>query len=337
MIFDEARVAALYLDLGYDSTLRPRSESILAEMRSLVCVEVSDFSGFRAAVMAAANQQKPFEVKNRPLLDAILAAGDDEPAVLRLLNRDPVHSQIPFVEQIPVERSGAIVWVTPIEHPHVQKRASDTPRFEQLIQDLRQLYEDSHPARREHPRLNLLDALARLSRELKRSYCYLPAAMQLVEIRVAAFEAESIEPAALASGETLRRLLSGCEQIQTCCQRRWMRKGQAAELRRQAAELGALYLDHPGLHRRWLTSHILGTLLAPAHVDVRWRPSVSNSLALLRNELQTGSYDPLEIAARIRKLEAKGLYISSLAFPLLQLHIDGEDGSTWKSKKALAP
>ncbi len=52
MIFDEARVAALYLDLGYIRTLRPRSESILAEISSLVGLEVSDFSGFRAAVMA---------------------------------------------------------------------------------------------------------------------------------------------------------------------------------------------------------------------------------------------------------------------------------------------
>lgn len=337
MISNDARVAALYLDLGQDPSLRQRAESILAEMRSLVCVEVSDFLCFRTAVIAAANQEKPFEIKNRALLDAVLFAGNDEQAVMQLLNRDPVHSQIPFVEQIPVERGGATVWVTPIEHPHIQKRASDSPRFERLIQDLVDLYKDSHPARFERPRLNLLDALARLRRELKRDHCYLPAAMQLVEVRVANFQAESIEPAALASAETLRRLLLACDQIQTSCQQRWMNKSLAAALRRQAAELGALYIDNPGLHRPWLTSNILGTLLAPAHMDVRWRPRMSKSVALLRNELQTGSYDPMEISARIRKLEAKGLYISSLAFPLLQLHIDGEDRSIWKSEKALAP
>ena len=336
MISNDARVAELYLDLGHDPSLRQRSESILSEMRSLVCVEIPDFIAFRSAVMAAANQEKPFDVKNRALLDAVLKAGDDEKEVLRILSLDPVHSQIPFVEQIPVERGGAMAWVTPIEHPHIQKRARDTTRFDRLIQDLRKLYQDSHPARREHPRLNLLDAVARLSRELKRHYCYLPSAIQLVEARVAGSEAESIEPAAITSGETLRELLLCCEQIQTQCRQRWMRKSQADALRGHSAELSALYLDHPGLHRRWLTSHILDTLLAPAHMDVRWRPGVSKSVALLRNELQTGSYDPLEMATRVRKLEAKGLYISSLAFPLLQLHIDRKDGSAWNSKKALA-
>ena len=103
MLSNDARVAELYLDLGHDPSLRQRSESILSEMRSLVCVEIPDFIAFRSAVMAAANQEKPFDVKNRALLDAVLKAGDDEKEVLRILSLDPVHSQIPFVEQIPVE------------------------------------------------------------------------------------------------------------------------------------------------------------------------------------------------------------------------------------------
>ena len=331
---DEPNVAALLSDLGHDPSLRERAESILAEMCTLVSAEIPDFSEFRTAVMAAANQTRPFEVKNRDLLDAVVRAGKDEQAVLVLLNFDPVHSQLPFVEQMPMERNGSTVWVTPIEHSHIQKRATDTARFEELIQSLRKLYEEPHPAHREQPRLSILDALQRLKRELKRDKCYLPAAIQLLEARVAIFEAEAIHPEALTCAEALRELLLGCERIQTDCHRWWIDKASKAALRREAAEMSALYLDKPALQRRWLTSQILGTLLAAAHLDVRWRPGVSQLVVLLRNELQTGSYDPLEIAARVRKLETRGLYISSLAFPLLQLHTDSAEAS--KSKKARA-
>jgi hypothetical protein len=344
IVAHNASAAALFSALGRDPGLRRHSESLLSEMKSLVRAEVADFPAFRDSVRAAAGRRnapgKLFEVHNRKLLEALLDAGDDQQAVSELLNRNPVYEQIPFIEQVPLARDGETVWVTPVEHPLIQKRASDPVLFEQKLSALEALYSSPHVARREPPRIRILDAILHLSREGRREKPYLPSALKTLEARIAVFDDESIEGEAIAAAETLSRLLLGCERIQRQCRptrlRIWLSGPDGPSLRQQAAELASSYLAQPLLRQAWLTSQILVTLLAPALWEsVRWPGfGLAKEVGLIRNELRTGSYDASELAARIRHLESKGLYVSSLVFPLLHLHPVPEHGPSGGPKKA---
>lgn len=318
--------AALYYDLGQDPGLRQRSDSLLAQMKSLVRAEVDDFSSFYGCLRVAASRQqaagKMFSIRNRELLDELLAVGEDEPAVLDLLNRNPVYEQIPFMEQIPLKRNGETVWVTPVEHSFIRKGASNPALFEKRLIELASLYSSSHPARSEFPRIRILESIQQLRRDAKRERPYLPATLRTLEGRIASFEKDSIEPAAIAAAEVLSNLLLGCERIQSYSAPRLLRRLDPTNLRNSAAELASLYLAQPCLHQPWLTSHLVATLLAPVLCEsVRWiQFGLNKQVALIRNELRTGSYDAAELTARIRQLESKGLYVSSMIFPLLQLH-----------------
>jgi hypothetical protein len=311
---------ALYAELGEDPTLRQRSESLLAELRSLVRAEVSDFPAFYASVRAAAGRTpiagKAFDIRNGTLLDALLATGDSESAVLELLNRNPVDEQIPFLEQVPLQRNGETIWVTPVEHPLIQKRASDTALFHRKLLELQSLYAVPRAARWDAPRSRILDAIQQLTRELQHARPYLPTALKVLISRVGTFEKESIEPAAIAAAETLTHLLLGCERLQD------EEHSDRPTLRREAAELASSYLAVPRLHQPWLTSHILSALFSPGVWEVvRWPGfGLAKQASLIRNELRNGSYDPTELATRVRHLESKGLYVCSLVFPLLHLH-----------------
>jgi hypothetical protein len=318
--------AALYYDLGKDPGLRQRSDSLLAQMKSLIRAEIDDFRSFHECLQLAAGRQqaagKMFSIRNRELLDELLAAGEDELAVLHLLNRDPVYEQIPFMEHIPLTRNGETVWVTPIEHSFIRKSASNPALFEKQLNELESLYSSPHRARSEFPRIRILESIRHLRREAKRKRPYLPATLRTLEARIASFEKDSVEPGAIAIAEVLSTLLLGCERIQSYSARSLLRRLDPTNLRSNAAELASLYLAEPRLHQPWLTSHVVTTLLAPVLCEsVRWiHFGLAKQIALIRNELRTGSYDSAELTARIRHLESKGLYVSSMVFPLLQLY-----------------
>jgi hypothetical protein len=342
LVADNSSAAALFSALGRDPGLRQHSESLLSEMKSLVRAEVSDFPAFCDSVRAAAGRRnapgKLFDVRNRELFDALLAAGDNERAVVDLLNRNPVHEQVPFIEQVPIARNGETIWLTPVEHPLIQKRTSDPVLFQQKLSKLESLYSFPHPLRRDPPRTRILDAILQLRREIQRENPYLPSALKTLQSRLAVFDKESIEPAAVAAAETLSRLLLGCERIQMQCRQTWLTRRDRASLRQQAAEFASCYLALPVLHQVWLTSHLLVTLLAPALWEsVRWLGfGLAKEVGLIRNELRTGSYDRTELATRVRHLESEGLYVSSLVFPLLHLHQVPERGPSGSPKRAAA-
>ena len=319
-------VADLFAKLGRDPALSERTAKNLAEMKRLVRAEVTDFPAFQIAIRAAAaktaEDSARFEIRDQELLDAALEAGDDESAILGILNRNPVYEQVPFVERVPVLRGGAITWLTPMEHSTIRKRPSDPIRFLQLAQELEGLYMKAHPSRHDGPRVEVLGAIARLKRELNRDKAYIPTAIQALEAKLAAFETESVQPAAQAACAALSGLLLSIEQARVECAGGRIRRGRRKQLRETGASDASRYLAHARLHIPQLTSHILAALLAPAQLEViRWPGwTVMRAARLIRNEIQAGFFDAAEIAERIRKLEAQGLYVTSLLFPLLRLH-----------------
>ena len=202
-----------------------------------------------------------------------------------------------------------------MEHSTIRKRPSDPIRFLQLAQELEGLYMKAHPSRHDGPRVEVLGAIARLKRELNRDKAYIPTAIQALEAKLAAFETESVQPAAQAACAALSGLLLSIEQARVECAGGRIRRGRRKQLRETGASDASRYLAHARLHIPQLTSHILAALLAPAQLEViRW------PARLIRNEIQAGCFDAAEIAERIRKLEAQGLYVTSLLFPLLRLH-----------------
>lgn len=319
-------VRELFARLGYDPALGERTSERLAEIKRLVRAEIIDFQAFRLAVREAALKTAQdsirFEIRDRELLEATVAAGDDEAAVLSILNRNPVYEQVPFVERVPVLRGGAIIWLTPVEHSTIRKRPSDPARFEQLADELENLYITPHPARRDGPRLEVLGAIERLKRELKRDKAYIPTAIQSLEQKLTAFESESVQPAAKASAEALIELLTNLERVRVTCANGRIGKAVKSQLRQTAAREASRYLADAHLQIPRLTNYILADLLTPELLEVvRWpRRSVTRTARLIRTEIDSGFFDAAEIADRIRKLESQGLYVPSLMFPLLRLH-----------------
>jgi hypothetical protein len=316
-------VADLFARLGYDPALQERTAAKVAEMKGLVRAEITDFQAFRAAIEEAAAKTEResirFEIRDRELLDAAIAAGDDEGAVLAILNRNPVYEQVPFVERVPVLRGGSMIWLTPVEHSSIRKRPADPVRFEQLADELENLYRKPHQARRDGLRLEVLGAIERLKRELKRDKAYIPTAIQSMELKLAAFEADSIQPDAKASVDTLMELLASLERVRVECV--GGRTGKA-QLRQAAAGEASRYLADSRLQIPRLTNHILVSLLTPELLEaVQWPGwKAARTARLIRNEIDSGFFDPAEIADRLRKVESQGLYIPSLVFPLLRLH-----------------
>jgi hypothetical protein len=338
----------LYGRIGYFPELEAASTQLLRELKGLVRAEITDFGAFGAALKEACNRLWQGEIGHGmrapagpacpyhdgsaqdALLHAILQAGDNQQAVLTLLNRDPVHETLPFIERLPFFRDGRITWRTPMRHAIIRKRPLDMTRFVQLLSELETLVNASPIRRHEHLCREVLEAIARLRRALDAEDGYIPTSLLTLERKLMACVRHPPSPKGRARLEQLQRLLGELLTIRhryrldgTSC--RSIHRQRFATCKQMLLCEAKSYLESPWMQTPWLTSFILTSLL---ETELAARPEapttdesiLTGGLRLIHEEVASGRYDCHETVRRLRQLEATGLYVHSFIYTLLRHH-----------------
>jgi hypothetical protein len=305
----------LLIGLGYDGPVQATAEGLMKELNSSIRAEVTDFAALQKAVATAMTKREGLPENVSAFLRSLAEAPDHE-SILRLLNADPVHDQVPYIEQVPVLKRGVVTWQSPVQHTLIRKRPADIDQFRRTLTQFETLFFDSHPARSEQARIAVLDAVTRLRREVEREKAYLPTPMQALEARLTDY-AGSIKPKV---GESMRMLFAILDRL--------------VELRNRMEETGigdapavaeqtVRYLSTPRVQTPGLTSYILSLLLDSRITATTRRVSKASlrAMDLIRAEVAGGNYDGEETARRLRQLEPEGFLAPSLVFPLLQLPV----------------
>jgi hypothetical protein len=314
-----ADLARLFHELGFDLEVADRARMLLASLKQAIRAEVDDVPALQAAVAAARSQAKasdmPFATADRELLDAVAAAGTNRAAILDLLCRDPAGVQLPFVERIPMVRNGAVSWRTPVDHVLIRRRPGDRAAFERRLDELDKLFVSRQGPHREPLRQQVLEALDRTRRDAQRENAYIPTSLQFLDRSVEAYLEAGTSAAAPSRFERLKQLLSRLTVAE---------QGAAAGDPVDAMTVTALaneFVSAGWLHVPSLTHRMVALLLAPSYVSVSgWyrRQRNQRMLTLLRQEIAEAHYDTGEVVRRLQQLEARGVFFSSLVYPLLR-------------------
>ena len=111
--------------LGLNSNRDQVVRRLMSELKFSIRAAIADYSTFRSALARAEIRRRSMpDDKSFALLD-LLQDAPDETAALAILNADPIHSQVPFIEQIPVPRNGELTWVSPVDHSLIRRRPDD--------------------------------------------------------------------------------------------------------------------------------------------------------------------------------------------------------------------
>jgi hypothetical protein len=322
---ESPELAGILARYGYAPGNQEKVRRLLESLKSLIRTEVTDFTAFRQALRGAYLREGDiprYEVRNRELLIAAVEAGDNDQAVLAVLNRNPIYEHVPFVERVPVMRRGEIAWLTPVDHACILKRPADPARFASLLSELDTCFCEPHPARSDALRAQVVEAISRLRRELKRERAYFPTGIQFLEARIAAYESESLDPSARAAVEALTRIFECAERVRSESSAPKPMTGRDGKAALKAIrEAVSHYLDNSALWNSWTTNYLAEILLSPAFLEssVRRPRKARETAALVRAEIASGFYDTEEVNRRIRRLEESGLYVSSVVYGLLAM------------------
>ncbi len=317
-------LAGLLARYGYAPAAQENVRRLLDSLKALIRTEVTDFAAFRQALQAASRREGDiprYEVRDRELLAAAIEAGDDDEAVLAVLNRNPIYEHVPFVERVPVMRRGEIAWLTPVDHACIVKRPVDPGKFAGLLDELEGYFRDPHPARNDALRAQVAEGIIRLRRELRRERAYFPTGIRFLEERIAAYEAESLEPAARAALKEFTDILESAEKVRSECGAAPLTEPARQAALRTMREAASRYMTNAGLWNAWTTNYLAEILLSPALLEssVRRSRKARQTAALIRSEIAGGFYDAEEIIRRIRRLEESGLYVSSVLYGLVAM------------------
>ena len=304
--------------LGLDSNRDQAVSRLMSELKFSIRAAIADYSAFRSALAGAEIRRRSMpDDKSFALLD-LLRDAPDETAALAILNADPIHNQVPFIEQIPVPRNGELTWVSPVHHSLIRRRPANTERFKQAVMELESLFSAPHRARFEPPRLAVLDAIVRLRRELERGRSYLPTPILFLETKPEEYRTKSLKRGAAETLEVVLATVGTLAELRNSIST----TNGTQELALQLSALAARYLATPRIQIPWLTSSILGLFLHPALTGAPGkivRPKNMVAMDLIRREIQNGFYDPAETAQRLRRMEALGFHVISLVYSLLRL------------------
>jgi hypothetical protein len=332
---------ALYQKLGYSATVDRLAQEYLDELKSLIQTNIIDFKAFDEALqdvsslVAQANDENgdaPHVItflKAQNLYNEVVAVENDPDQVLRILNRDPVYEHLPFIEQIPVYKDGLLTWRTPIKHTIIRKHPSDPERFNGLLDELDKLFSRSGQHKQNAVRIEVLESIRRLRRDLQRDRAYLPTSIQALEKKVAEYIAYAPSAAILARREQLNLLLQDVIALRLQYHAS-SRESQSLDSEEQTIYRGLIqknvkkYIDARWMHTPWFTTYLLETMI-DSEIDKlpkkNQKPTKTPDglFMFLRNEVASGYYDCLETIRRLRQLENDGIFINSLIYGLLRV------------------
>ena len=330
-----SEIRSLYERLQFSPEVERRAEELLEALKREIQTEIPDYQAFQAALAQVrgqvagngANGQRQYTTDNDALLEEVLESVDDPDRVLDILNRDPVDSLLPFVEQIPLCRNGAVTWRTPMEVKVIHKRPIDRARFVELLDELDRLVRSAKLRRRQTAKARVLEALSRLRRELGRENAYLPTSIQLLESKILKWLRDSHQKTARGKRDELDDLLRRLLEVHH--RYGWYVSGDArpdrassARFRNEIQAQAKSYVETQWLHTPLLTTHVLADLLGSELVAERRQKhgAAHGVLRLVWEEVSSGNYDSDETIRRLREVEARGLFVHSLNYALLRLN-----------------
>lgn len=181
------------------------------------------------------------------------------------------------------------------------------------------------PQSRQLPR-EVVEAIARVRRDLQKASAYMPTSLQAMEKRVEEYILQSPGPAAQAKikqlGALLEELVALWNKMASCST---LAEQDIAAFKKTAQQQAKTYLESPWMHTPWLSTRVLATLLdaevAALPKETQTAPaSPAAVLRVVRDEVSLGSYDKDETIRRLQQQEERGLFVNSLVYPLLRLH-----------------
>lgn len=322
----------LFEKLGYSAKVDREATELLIELKSLIRTEIIDFEAFNKALNEISNQLVDEQISNKyrlednKLLNEILTVKEDLTKMLEILNRNPIYDLLPFVEQIPFYKNGELVWRPPVEHSLIRKRPSNTDLFARLLEKLKLLFSTIKNPQSKVLREDVLEAIEKLSRDLQKPTAYMPTPIKTLEEKIAAYIASAPSEAVQAKKEILSNLLA--EQLILRHKYRFEANiekilpiAESKTYRELAQQHIKKYLDTSFLQIPWLSNYLLLTLLNSelAFLASKETEENSNILQIIYQEINNDYFDGGETIRRLRQLEDKGLYLSSLIYPLLRL------------------
>ncbi len=332
----EPELAGLYERFGDSLPLEQRTAELLDRLKAEVRTEIPDFAAFRAALaQAAATELLPAsdeplararaERAADPLLAAVMAAGDDEAAVLDLLDRSPVDGLLPFLEEAPFVRGGVVVWRTPFALDALHKKPGDAEVFLRLLGELRSLVRTARLPRPAPLADELLAAIDRLREVVEDGTSYVVTPLRATEEKLLAWREQPQGSAGADRRRELEDLLATLARARHEAEllERAGSPGDLGQRREQATALAQRYLSAPWLATPVRAVALLELLLGVEGAALREAtPGAGQpALELLRtvvDETASRRFDPEETVRRLRSLEASGLIVHSLVYGLLR-------------------
>ncbi len=335
LLTEEEELRALYERLGFSLDLERRAQALMEEIKASILVEIPSFAAFKESVDAilptleAPRKDDALAEARRsracdPLLKAVLAASD-EGGVLEALGRAPVDEVLPFVEEVPLLRGGAVVWRTPMGLDVLHKRAKDPERLGRRLEELVERIRASALRREPQAKTELLKAAAALHEAVAEGQTYLVTPIKTLERKLAQWY---LAPEDSAARERRRRLDELLLELLTVRQQAFSSPAAGAEeaspelLRDRLTALVQGYVSSPALHTPRLSQLLLEPFLAVEASRVAHRPPSEASNLLLRcvaKEVRSGRFDRDESVRRLRSLEPAGLFVHSLVYRLLEM------------------
>ncbi|MCZ6632865.1 MAG: hypothetical protein O7G87_05625, partial [bacterium] len=194
MIESNEGIRALYNRLGYAPRLEWELEGLVRDLKALIRTEIPDFEVFHSALRTIQDElgkedrdaADPLSLawvqkKDDAFLNAVLAAEDDPDRVLELLDRNPVHEPLAFVEQLPFYRDGKLTWRTPVGLSAIRKRPENPTQFAQILYEIESRVRTSQIPRNPGAGQAILEEIAGLRRDLRKKDAYFPTALKLLE------------------------------------------------------------------------------------------------------------------------------------------------------------
>jgi hypothetical protein len=291
----------LFRSLGYSAHLESRCRALWGRLVDL-SIRITDVQRFQDALDAAlqeAQERGRFTSDEADLLDEIIKVRDNIPTVVQLLQADPMMTLPDAVEQ------------------SIERVPKDLGTFTQTLDELQRLFREPSliPEWRHKVRGYLLEALRGVRKHSTAAACNVAGPLQSLSGEIERYvKFISDDKIAEAKREALKDVLLVVVQA-----RHGTRRGDPLDEHELAIQ-ARRYIDAPWMHRRAITLALLRAFLDAAAAAQPREPLLTQTA----QHVASAHFDGPEVARRLRELEARGLYIHTLIYPLLRLYDKGD-------------
>jgi hypothetical protein len=323
-------IRRLYTELSFEPWLEWKLEAHLNLLEELIVTTIPKFGQFRKAIQSLearfsdsfAAQGDPlqtlhglFKGESGSLVRELIAAGDDRPRVLSLLNRNPVYDPLPFLVDIPFYKEGRLTWRTPVGVSVIRKGPKDTALFTRKLGEIEDLVRTAKIQREPQRKDDVLKAISKLQRDLGSPTAYFPTSLRTLggclrnwQRDVPTFDKRKQLDHFLGKLVTIEHKFDVAETKEIA------RSGDGLSL-------AQCYLEGPWMQSPRVTNKVIALLLRVEQARCKGL-ATHRVLRTVLAEIVVDAHDPGESMRRLRQLEERGHFVNSLIYSLLHLVTD---------------